>query len=250
MQRILISRISQFLINNNLQWRRNVGRRVGVVALCLAIVFTIACGGDSNSSTTQQLRIVMASPDAASVDILIDGTQVATSLAYTNSTAYLPVKSGSRHIQALTVSNSTSVFDQAISITTSANETLLLTGPVAKMQPLLLTDGATNTTITTGDGKVRVVNAAQTMGPADIYIVNAGTSLAGATPTFPDVAFGKATDYTLQTIGDFQVFMTQPGTTTVLLNTGPLDLTQSQVKTLVAVDEVGGGFNFIVLADQ
>jgi len=134
-----------------------VGRRAGVVALCLAIVFMIGCGG--SSSTTQQLRIVMASPDAPPVDILIDGTQVATSLAYTNSTAYLAVKSGSRHIQALTVSNSTSVFDQTISITASANETLLLTGPVAKMQSLLLTDGTINTTITTGDGKVRVVNA-------------------------------------------------------------------------------------------
>jgi trimeric autotransporter adhesin len=227
-----------------------VGRCAGVFALCLAVIGAIGCGGSSSSDTTQQLRIVMASPDATPVDILFDGTQIATSLAFTNSTAYLPIKSGSRHIQALTVSNSTSVFDQTISITASANETLLLTGPVAKMQSLLLIDGATNTTITPGDGKVRVVNASQTMGPADVYIVNAGTSLAGATPTSTALAFGKATDYTLEIIGDFQVVMTQPGTTNVLLNTGPLDLIQSQFKTVVAVDAVGGGFNFIVLTDQ
>jgi Domain of unknown function (DUF4397) len=226
-----------------------VGRCAGVVALCLAIVFMIGCGG-SSSDTTQQLRIVMASPDATPVDILIDGTQVATSLAYTNSTAYLPVKSGSRHIQALTVSNSTSVFDQTISITASANETLLLTGPVAKMQSLLLTDGTINSTITTGDGKVRVVNASQAMGPADVYIVNAGTSLSGAKPTSAALAFGKSTDYALATIGNYQVFMTQPGTTNVFLDTGPLALTQSQFQTVVAVDTLGGGFNFIVLSDQ
>jgi len=226
-----------------------VGRRVGLVALCLAIVLMIGCGG-SSSDTTQQLRIVMASPDATPVDILIDGTQVATSLAFTNSTAYLPVKSGSRHIQALTVSNSTSVFDQTISITASVNQTLLLIGPATKIQSLQLTDGATNATITTGDGKVRVVNASQTMGPADVYIVNSGTSLAGATPTSTALAFGKATDYTLEVIGDFQVFMTQPGTTNVFLNTGPLDLIQSQFRTVIAVDAVGGGFNFIVLTDQ
>jgi Domain of unknown function (DUF4397) len=227
-----------------------VGRRVGLVALCLAIALMIGCGGGGSSDTTQQLRIVMASPDATPVDILIDGTQVATSLAYTNSTAYLPVKSGSRRIQALTVSNSTSVFDQTISITTSGNETLLLTGPAAKMQPLLMTDGATNATITTGDGKVRVVNASQTMGPADVYIVNSGASLAGATPVSSGLAFDKATDYTLSTIGNYQVFMTQPGTTNVFLNTGPLALTQSQFQTVVALDAVGGGFNFIVLTDQ
>jgi hypothetical protein len=220
-----------------------------LVALCLAIILMVGCGG-SSSDTTQQLRIVMASPDAPPVDILIDGTQAATSVAYMNSTAYLPVKSGSRHIQALTVSNSTSVFDQSISVTASANETLLLTGPAAKIQSLLLTDGATNTTITTGDGKVRVVNASQMMGAADVYIVNAGASLAGKTPTSPALAFGKATDYALEIIGDFQVFMTQPGTTNVFLNTGPLDLTQSQFKTVVALDAVGGGFDFIVLTDQ
>lgn len=227
-----------------------MGRCVGLVALCLAIVLVIGCGGGSGSSTTQQLRIVTASPDAPPVDILIDGTQVATSLAYTNSTAYQAVKSGSRHIQALTVSNSTSVFDQSISITASGNETLLLTGPVAKMQSLLLTDGATNSTITTGEGKVRVVNASQTMGAADVYIVNAGASLTGAMPVSAGLEFDKATDYALQSIGDFQVFMTQPGTRNLYLNTGPLDLTQSQFKTVVAVDAPGGGFNFVVLTDQ
>jgi hypothetical protein len=220
-----------------------------VFALCLAIVGAIGCGGGS-SDTTQQLRVVMASPDAPPVDILIDGTQVATSLVYTNSTGYLTVKSGSRHVQALTVSNSTSVFDQSISITASANETLLLTGSVAKMQSLLLTDGATNTTITTGDGKVRVVNASQAMGPADVYIVNSGASLAGKTPVSQGLAFDKATDYTLATIGNYQVFMTQPGTTNVLLNTGPLALTQSQFQTVIAVDAPGGGFNSITLTDQ
>jgi hypothetical protein len=226
-----------------------VGRCAGLFALCLAIMGASGCGGGS-SDTTQQLRIVIASPDTPPVDILIDGAQVATSLAYTNSTAYLPVKSGSRHVQALTVSNSTSVFDQTISITDSANETLLLTGPVAKMQSLLLTDGATNTTITTGDGKVRVVNASQTMGPADVYIVNSGTSLAGATPTSPSLAFNKTTDYELEIIGTYQVFTTQPGTTNVLLNTGPLALTQSQFQTVIAVDAPGGGFTFIALTDQ
>ena len=226
-----------------------MGRCAGVFVLCLAIVGAIGCGG-SSSDTTQQLRIVMASPDAPPVDILIDGTQVATSLAYINSTAYLAVKSGSRHIQVLTVSNSTSVFDQTISITASANETLLLTGSGAKMQSLLLTDGATNTTIATGKGKVRVVNASPTMGPADVYIANAGTSLAGATPVSSSLGFDKATDYELEIIGNFQVFMTQSGTTSVYLNTGPLALTQSQFQTIVAVDAAGGGFSYIALTDQ
>ncbi|MGH9515680.1 MAG: DUF4397 domain-containing protein [Terriglobales bacterium] len=227
-----------------------MGRCAGLFVLCLGLASMFGCGGGSSSSTTQQLRIMMASPDAPPVDILIDGTQVATSLAYTNSTAYQTVKSGSRHIQALTVSNSKSVFDQSISISGSANQTLLLTGPVAKIQPLLLTDAETNKTITTGDGKVRVVNASSLMGPADVYILNSGESLAGATPASPGLAFDKATDYTLVKIGNHEVVMTQPGTTNAFLSTGPLAIVQSQFQTVVAVDAAGGGFNFIVLTDQ
>ena len=226
-----------------------MGRCAGVFALCLGIVLMGGCGG--GTSTTQQLRIVMASPDAPPVDILIDGTQVATALAYTNSTAYLAVKSGGRRIEALTVSNSTSIFQQTISVTASANQTLLLTGTASKMQSLLLTDGTTTTTtIITATGQVRVVNASPTMGPADVYIVNAGSSIAGTMPVASKRAFNQATPYTSEAIGNYQVFMTTPGTTNVFLNTGPLALTQSQFQTVVAIDATGGGFNFIALTDQ
>jgi hypothetical protein len=211
----------------------------------------VGCGG-SSSSTTQQLRIVMASPDAPPVDILIDGKQLATALVYTNSTGYLAVKSGGRQIQVLTVSNSTSIFKQTISVTASANQTLLLTGAASKMQSLLLTDGATTTTTTTttGTGQARAVNASSMMGPADVYIVTAGSSIAGTAPAVANLAFNQATSYTSQEIGNFQVFMTAPSTTNVFLNTGPLALTQSQFQTVVAIDAVGGGVNFIELTDQ
>jgi hypothetical protein len=226
-----------------------VGRRAGVIALCLGIVLMIGCGG-SGTSTTQQLRVVMVSPDAPHVDILIDGTQVATSLAYTNSTAYTAVKAGQRRVQALTVSNSTSIFDQTISVTASANETLLLSGPASRIQSVLLTDGSTTTATTTGTGEVRIVNASGTMGPADVYIVSAGTGLAGATPVATKLSFDQATSYESAAIGNYEVFMTSPGTTNLLLDTGALALTQSQFQTVVAVDATGGGSNYIALTDQ
>ena len=226
-----------------------MGRRVGVIALCLGIVLMIGCGG-SGTSTTQQVRIVMVSPDAPAVDILIDGTQVATSLLYTNSTSYTAVKAGQRRVQALTVSNSTSIFDQTISVTASANETLLLTGPASKIQSVLLTDGSTATTTTSGTGKVRIVNASATMGPADVYIVNAGTGLSGATPVATKLSFDQATEYGAEAIGNYQVVMTSPGTTNLLLDTGVLALTQNQFQTVVAVDATGGGSNYIALIDQ
>lgn len=226
-------------------------RRVAWLSgLVLGFLFLAGCGG-GGSNTTQQLRVVMASPDAPRVDILIDGTSVATSLAYTNSTAYLPVKTGNRQIEAVAVSDSKSIFQQKVAVAASGNQTIIVIGPAAKTEGIVLTDGNTSSTsVTTGDGSVRVVNASTTMGAADIYIVNAGTGLAGKTPVATGVGFGQSTTYQLTPIGDFEVFLTAPGTTSAFVDTGSIDLTQSQYKTIIALDGANGGFNYLVLTDQ
>jgi hypothetical protein len=44
--------------------------------------------------------------------------------------------------------------------------------------------------------------------------------------------------------------MTSPGTKSILLDTGPINLTSLQNWTLVALDGVSGGFSFELLQDQ
>ncbi len=192
----------------------------------------------------------MASPDAPPVDILIDGSEVAGSVAYTNSTPYLSVKSGNRSVEGRAVSNSKTIFQETVAVPESANQTLIVTGSAAQTKTLVLTDGKASSTVATGQGSVRVVNASSNMGPADIYIVNAGTGLSGATPVATGVDFDESTTYQLTAIGNYEVFMTAPGTTNVFVHTGPLALTQGQFQTVLAVDGTNSGFNYLVLTDQ
>ena len=227
-----------------------MGRCAWILALIVGLIFAAGCGGGS-SDTTQQLRVVMASPDTPPVDIRIDGSQIATSLGLENLSSYTALKSGQHQVQGVAVSNSASIFQQTVSLAASANMTLIVAGPRSSIQPIVLTDGtAATTTTTTGAGNVRVVNAASSMGAADIYIVNAGAGLSGAKPVVSSLAFGKDTGYQSEAIGNFQVFMTAPGTNSVFLSTGALALTQSQFQTVVAVDDANGGFNYIALVDQ
>jgi hypothetical protein len=228
-----------------------VGRGALVAGLVLATLFVVGCGGGS-TSTTQQVRIVMASPDTPPVDILVNGSQVGTALGYRNFVPYISVKPGQLDVEALAVSDSAPVFQQTITVAAGAYQTLLLSGPRAKIQPVLLTDvGTTSTVTTTGQGQVRVVNVSSTLGTADTYIVNAGSSIIGIAPTVPNLGFGQVTNYETEAIGNFQVLMTAPGTpSNVELNTGPLALTQSQFLTVIALDAVGGGTTQMVLVDQ
>jgi len=220
-------------------------------------LFSSGCGG-SGSGTDAMVRFLIASPDAPLVTIFIDGKSVSGNLSYGNATAYISVKPGSRHIQVTPVSGASPIFDQTISFaagsttssssTSSSNQTLLLTGQAASIQLVTLTDGGT--TLTTGDGYVRVVNASATMGAADVYIVPAGSGIGGASPVKAGLTFDQNTGYQLTIAGNYQVFMTTPGTNNALLDTGSLSLNAAQNQTVVALDGVGGVFTFAVLTDQ
>jgi hypothetical protein len=223
-----------------------VGRCARLFVLCLGIACLIGCG--SSSSGTANLRIFQAAPDAPHVNILIDGASTASNIVYGNNTGYLSLKSGSRHVQAVPVNASTPIFDQPISLAPSSNQTLFLTGTAASIKPVTLTDGGTTTT--TGDGYVRVLNASSAMGPADVYVVPAGSSIAGVQPTSAALAFDKDTGYKLIADGSYQVFLTAPGTTNAYVSTGPINLTSGQNQTVVALDGVAGGFAYALLVDQ
>ena len=225
--------------------RRSAWLWLGLLS-CLAL-FLVGCGG-SSSSTTAQLRILLASPDAPKVNVLVDGKSVAANLVYGNATVYISVQSGSRHVQVVPVSGGSPIFDQTLSLASSANQTLLLTGPAAGIHPIMLTDGGTTSVV--GDGYVRVVNASAIMGAADVYIVPAGNSIVGVQPVTAGLAFDADTGYQVTAGGNYEVFMTAPNTTQAFLSTGPLSLTAAQNQTVIALDGNSGGFMFAQLTDQ
>jgi len=224
-----------------------LGRRVEIAAIVWATLFAVSCGGGS-SSDTGQLRFVQASPSAPHVDMLIDGITETSNMAYGNSSGYISVKAGARHLQAVPVNSSSPLLDLSVPITNSGHTTVLLTGPGSGVKSLVLTDGGT--TSSTANGYVRVVNASVNMGPADVYVVAAGNGINGVTPAASNLALNQDGGYTLTPAGNYEVFMTSPGTKSILLDTGPINLTALQNWTLLALDGASGGFTFELLDDQ
>jgi len=205
------------------------------------------CGGSHASSDTGQLRFVQASPDAPQINLLADGKNVASDLLYMNSSGYVSLAAGSHNIQAVAVNGSQAILSSTVSIAPSKNQTILLTGLAANPQSLLLADGGTKPA-TAGDAELRVVNAAVSITAADVYIVAAGSGL--AKPAASNLAFNKDTGYLEFGPGNYQIFLTAPGTVSVLLGAGPINVTSSQNLTIVALDNPAGGFTFTVLTDQ
>jgi Domain of unknown function (DUF4397) len=226
---------------------------VTVLAIWLALLL-MGCGG--GSSGTAQFRFLQLSPDAPTVNVFIDRTEVSSNLLYGNSTGYQSVKSGSHHIKIVPVTGSDAILDEALSFSSDSNQTQLLTGPVASSKTVMLTDGGT--TAVTGSGHIRVLNASSALGIVDIYVVTAGSGITGATPFATNIGFDQDTGYIAfplngTTLGNYTVLLTVPGTTNVLVNTGVLtpggSTTATKDQTVVVYDGLSGGYNFSVLQD-
>ena len=88
-------------------------------------------------------------------------------------------------------------------------------------------------------------------GPVDIYVTDPGTDLTLTSPVASNVAFEQALPYVEAIAGTYQVRVTPTGTKDVIIDSGALTLENGQVRTVIAVEAVGGGepFDFLVLND-
>lgn len=224
-------------------------RAASLFLVVLSLGFAFACGGGSSSGTAN-LRFVQGSPDAPQVDYVVDKTTQGTGLLYGNASSYASVKSGNRNVQIIPVNSTKPLLAQTVTLADNANETLILTGPVAQLKSLVLKDG--NTTTTSSSNNVRIVNISTTMGRADVYIIPAGSSLSAATPVAPALDFGQDTGYvgSGSTSGNFNVYLTKPTTQFIYLATGSLNLSTTQPQTILVLDSPSGGFTFTLLTDQ
>jgi hypothetical protein len=224
------------------------------LTLALLATFAVAaCSDDDNVTapvTTARLRVVHASPDAPNVDVLVDNTPALTNVAYKVASNYLDVPSGSRNLKVRATGTTTVVIDGNSTLAEGVFYTVLATGRVASIAPLVLTDDQTSPA--SGNIRLRLVHASPTAGNVDIYVTAPSADIATATPTLANVPFRAASGYLEVPAGTYRVRIAPAGTRTVAIDVNNVVLVAGQVRTAVAVDAPGGGapLGAILLADK
>ena len=223
--------------------------------LALALLFaTTATACDDTETTepvaTAQLRVVHASPDAPNVDVLVDGAVALTNVPYKTASAYLDAPVGARNLRVRPTGTTTVVIDANADLAAGRAYTVLATGRVASLAPLVLQDDLAAPAA--GNVKLRLVHAAPGAGNVDIYVTAPTTDLATATPTLANVAFRAASAYLEVPAGTYRVRITPVGTKTVAIDVNNVALASGQIRTAVAVDATGGGtpLGAILLSDR
>jgi Domain of unknown function (DUF4397) len=216
---------------------------VCVGSLCLIAAVFAGCG-----SSTAKARIVNASPGEGAITATIGGTSVASSLDYGTGSSYATVSSGSSvSLNVEQSSTSNSVLDQTISLTSKDTYTILVANYSTALAAVTLTDN--NSSPSSGDVNIRIVQASPGLATADVYIVTPGTSLSNASADVTSLSFESASVYVPKAAGTYEIYFTPTGQKTAYIDSGAISFSSGQVRTVVGLNGSNGGYTTAVLDD-
>ena len=226
--------------------------------LLLAATATLAaCGTDdapsgvSLNSGVGRVRLANATPDTArarTVNAWFDdapSVPLTANLAYGVATDYRAVTTGAHELNVRRTSDTTLVvLDAPLDVALNTDYTVLATGLLPDLLPVVLTDD--NAAPAAGEGKLRIVNAAPSAGAVDVYVTAPDVAdISALAPTVSGLGFRSASAYLALAAGAQRVRVTGAGTQTVLLDTAApavaLALAAGQIRTVLVLDKPGGG---------
>jgi hypothetical protein len=218
---------------------------VGLLALCgTALLF--GCGGGGIGDKTN-FRVMNAVPDQTSITVLLDGTSVGSAIVYGSASTYAETKSGSRHLQVEPASSTAAFLDQTFNLPGGTNGTAIISGNSSASSAIVLADD--NTAPTTGNIKIRIVNASQAIGVVDVYVLPPGTDVTNSAPTVLALDFQSSSDYLNLAAGSYHIAFTPHGSGFTQLDTGTITFTTGQNRTIAVLNSPSGGFSIATLND-
>jgi len=166
---------------------------------------------------------------------------------YGTASSYTSVTSGSPTLSVTDASTTNVIINQSISLGSSGYYTILAGNYSSAIDARELTDN--NTTPSSGSVSIRIVNASPELGTADVYVLAPGSSLSSATAIVSNLNFESASSYQTLSAGSYEVYFTQPGQRSAIIDSGPLTFTSQQIRTVVGLDGQSGGYTTAVLPD-
>lgn len=201
--------------------------------LSAALALTAAAGIAHAS-----VRVIHASPDAPNVDVYVNTTPGAgnadiQTLAFTAGTNYVPLPSADYRFRVTpTGAAGPVVIDATLPINSSQFVTVVATGFLSGIQPLVLND---DNTVTPGKAKIRFVHAAPDVPSVDIFAAG------GTLPLFGNVSFRGNGGYLEVDPGVFNLEVRLNATGDLALPVPGVNLAANTVYTVFAMGSLAGG---------
>jgi hypothetical protein len=215
----------------------------GAAPITLSVVD--AAGNNSrilDVATPTNLRFVHASPNAPPLTVITNGnftTPLVPSLAFENFTPYVSLTAAPIDVAVTPASNTSDVLiHEALNGEAGTVHSIYAIGDLANVQALVTRDDDRRLAT---QAKLRIIHAAPSAGPVDIYLAAPGSSIASLAPTYPSVPFGADTEFVSYAAGAYDITITPAGSKTAAIGPLAVTLADKSVYTAVARDAPGGG---------
>ncbi|GAC29398.1 DUF4397 domain-containing protein [Brumicola pallidula] len=195
-------------------------------------------------ATSANVRVVHASPDAPTVDIIIGGTPISQKLDldYQDATAWYAIAPNTYEIsvEANLPGDDANVLTFSPALVGSQTYTILAIGSVGQGTLEALVVENTLTPVTAGNVRAQIVHAAPNAPEVDVYVTAPDTLLSAEQP-LATLAYKGFTGQVEVPAGDYQIRITPAGSTTVVFDSGTLALAAGSDLLISATQNVVTG---------
>jgi hypothetical protein len=221
--------------------------RFPLLAAVIAVLVLEGCGGPEpvgpRSGETARVRLASASPDAGTLDLLVNGRTVAQAVGRTEVSPAAVLESGPATGEVRATGSAAALASLPLALEAGKSYTVLVAGPVGALTAMVSVDTGSSGTpppppppppVDSGNPppsqpvdfvRFRILHAAPHAPPLDPYLLPTGAPL-DTIPTLQPFAYGSLalTADLVRRPGHWTVEFTEAGTTRIVLTSGDLDV--------------------------
>jgi len=207
-------------------------RLVTVTTLFIALAVGRPTVTHASAFQAPQVRLVHASPDAPSMDLLVNGTVILSDLEYGSISEYAATSMGTYQVQVVPAGTAgPALIDESLTFGSGESYTIAATDVMTSITPILIEDD--NTIPSLGQARVRFMHLSPDAPAVDIAV-------AGGPVLFANVAFGTVSDYVTVRGGAYDLQVRLAGTMMVVMTLPGVQLASDAVHTVCAIGLVAG----------
>jgi hypothetical protein len=215
-------------------------RRAFFAAMLLAAAGLSGCQGIT--STSAQLRIIDASPDAGVIDSYQNSSALAYNLGFGTMTSYIPMSPGVYNLAADKAGTRQTLVANSETLAPNRQYTEIIGAGLANLQQTLLLDQSTPAAA--GRIAIRVINQTTRSGAVDVYLVPFGRG--SSSPLAINLGFGANSGYIDLPEGTYAIDVVSTGTvlassTVTLFSGAQVEYASGAVRTVVLIDQASIG---------
>ncbi len=209
-----------------------LSRRVQWLMFAVLSLFVVGCNdnggvvdGIYTPSPRAQVRVIHASPDAPAVNVRLGDRVAISELDYGESSGYATIVSNTYDVAVEGVipgGNADVISVPGLEFAEDSNTTIVAINPVATIMPWIVADSAASPS--DSEVALRVAHASPAAPEVDVYVTAPTDDIAAATPAFT-FEYMEDVDAGALAAGEVRIRVTLAGTTTVVYDSGTVDLT-------------------------